>query len=130
MNSFKKSAACLLIMVPAFAASAAAQSELTGCAAKQYDIEKQIDYARTHGNQHRIAGLETALAEVKASCTESGLLAERQEKVREKERKVAERMAELKQAQETGSHDKIMKKEKKLAEAKEELVAAQRALSR
>lgn len=130
MNCLKKVAACLCVAIPAFAASAAEQSELTGCAAKQYDIEKQIDYARTHGNQHRIAGLETALAEVKASCTESGLLAERQEKVREKERKVAERMAELKQAQETGSHDKIMKKQKKLAEAQEELGAAQHALSR
>ncbi len=129
MNCLKKVAACLFVVIPAFAASAAQQSELTGCAAKQYDIEKQIDYARTHGNQHRIAGLETALAEVKASCTESGLLADRQEKIREKERKVAARMAELNQAKATGDHDKIMKKEKKLAEAKEELVAAQRALS-
>lgn len=103
---------------------------LTGCKAKQAEIENQISWAKAHNNLSQISGLEQALKEVQEHCTDSQLYAERQEKVREKERKVADREEELRSAKETGNMDKIRKKQKKLAEAHYELAEAKDALSR
>lgn len=50
-------------------------------------------------NAHRVAGLQTVLAEVNARCTDDGLRADREAKIKEKQAKVAERQAELKEAQ-------------------------------
>ncbi|EIY5101838.1 DUF1090 domain-containing protein [Klebsiella sp. JB_Kp018] len=111
--------------VPALAANPAA----TGCEAKRQDIEQQIRYARSNGNDHRIAGLEKALSEVNAHCTDSGLRAEREADVREKTRKVTEREQELAEARADGRADKIRKKERKLDEARAELEEARAALT-
>lgn len=96
-----------------------------GCAAKEQEIQQQIDYATQHGNSQRVAGLKTALDEVQAHCTDAGLQAERQKKIEEKQHKVSERRQELKEAQQTGKLDKITKKQQKLAEAEAELKQAQ-----
>ena len=53
----------LLVLSPAFSVSANPQ-HATGCEAKRQDIEKQINYARTHGNKRRLSGLEKSLAEL------------------------------------------------------------------
>ncbi|HBZ8092993.1 DUF1090 domain-containing protein [Klebsiella variicola] len=111
--------------VPALAANPAA----TGCEAKRQDIEQQIRYALSNGNDHRIAGLEKALSEVNAHCTDSGLRAEREADVREKTRKVTEREQELAEARADGRADKIRKKERKLDEARAELEEARAALT-
>ncbi|TQI82378.1 uncharacterized protein DUF1090 [Serratia fonticola] len=115
----------LLLALPLFALSAFSQAAVETCATKAQDIQTQIDYATQHGNTHRVAGLEKALSEVQAHCTEAGLAADRQKKIAEKQSKVAEREQELKEAQQTGKADKIAKKQKKLAEAQAELKAAQ-----
>lgn len=111
--------------VPALTANPAA----TGCEAKRQYIEQQIRYARSNGNDHRIAGLEKALSEVNAHCTDSGLRAEREADVREKTRKVTEREQELAEARADGRADKIRKKERKLDEARAELEEARAALT-
>jgi Protein of unknown function (DUF1090) len=118
----------LLLALPATAAFA--QSGLTGCAAKKADIEQQIDYAKAHNNSHRVAGLEKALAEVSANCTDASLRAQREADVRKKEQKVTEREQELTEAQGSGRADKIKKKQEKLEDAKEELNAAKAELDK
>ncbi len=119
---------CLFLTVSAFVVHADVQHELTGCAAKKHEIQQQIDYAKTDGNERRVRGLEKALAEVNDNCTDESLLRERQIKVQEKERTVSERITELEEAKETGRRDKINNKQKKLEEAKQELAEAKAAL--
>ena len=92
---------------------------------KQQEIQKQIDEARAHKNQNRVDGLEKALRENKAHCTDAGLKAENQKRVEEKREKVAEREQELKEVQAKGDHEKIIKKQQKLEEAKSELKEAE-----
>ncbi|MFC3394310.1 DUF1090 domain-containing protein [Brenneria rubrifaciens] len=91
------------------------------CLQKEQAIQRQIDNARQHGNAQRIAGLEQALAGVKAHCTDEGLAAERREKIAEQQQEVAERQHELNQSRQKGDAEKILKREKKLAEAEREL---------
>lgn len=114
----------------AFTIEGQAADELTGCAAKRDEIQRQIDYARAHNNLHQVAGLQAALTENATHCTEAGLLRDRQNKVTEKERKVAERDAEVRNAKETGNAKKIKQKEKKAAQARDELAEAEAELRR
>ncbi|EAV8528487.1 DUF1090 domain-containing protein [Salmonella enterica] len=101
----------------------------TGCTAKRLEVENQISYAREHNNTHQIAGLQKALREINEHCTDPQLMKQRQLKVEEKNRKVAERQAELEQARETGNPKKMAQKQKKLDHAREELQDARNALS-
>lgn len=110
---------------PAFASSA-----LTGCAAKEQNIQRQITEAKKYGNTHRVAGLEKAHSEVLAHCNDGALKKEREANVHDKEAKVAERVQELSEAKASGRSDKIAKKEKKLEEAREELREAQAELTK
>lgn len=130
MRYIKTTLACLTITGSLLSITAHASSELNGCAAKEHEIQQQIDYATQHGNHHRLSGLEKALSELRQNCTDEKLTLERKHKIAEKERKVNERMAELDRAKETGSTDKIRKKEKKLQEAKSELLEAQNELNK
>ncbi|HFT1963356.1 TPA: DUF1090 domain-containing protein [Enterobacter ludwigii] len=118
----------LLMLAPALSAVAAIPVA-TGCEAKRQDIEKQLNYARANGNDHRTAGLEKALAEVNAHCTDSGLRAEREADVREKTRKATAREQALAEARADGRADNIRKKERKLDEARAELEEARAALT-
>ncbi|GAA3899278.1 MULTISPECIES: DUF1090 domain-containing protein [Gibbsiella] len=116
----------LLLALPLLACSSLSFAALEGgCAKKAQDIQTQIDYANQHGNTHRVAGLKTALSEVQAHCTESGLQAERQQDIKDKQHKVSERQRELAEAEQKGDKDKIAKKQEKLAEAQKELQQAQ-----
>ncbi|HHX3384023.1 TPA: DUF1090 domain-containing protein [Salmonella enterica] len=124
------SVACSMIISCFLLPFSAGASKLAGCAAKRADIENQLRYAREHNNTHQISRLQTALDNNKASCTDAGLLLERQHKVAEKQRKVAEREQELAIAGETGDQEKIKQKEKKLTRAKKELAEAQSMLTR
>lgn len=119
----------LLILVPVYSTLAATKTA-TGCEAKRQNIEQQIVYARTHGNNHRIAGLEKALSELNANCTNEGLRAERESDIRKKERKVEERRQELAEAQTDGRKDKISNKLRKLEQAQGELKEARSKLTK
>jgi hypothetical protein len=103
---------------------------LKGCAAKQHDIETQLEQARAHGNSHQQKGLETALAQVKAHCTDALLRQEREQKITKAQHEVKEREADLQTATQKGDQDKIAKRKSKLAEAQHELQAAQAELDK
>ncbi|EJF88663.1 DUF1090 domain-containing protein [Bartonella tamiae] len=112
------------VMVLALGHVASAQPALKGCAAKQKDIQTQLDYARKYNNKYEISGLEKALKENMRHCTDAKLTEKRQEKVAEKRQKVLKREAELSEAKAKGNPKKIEKKIKKLNEAKRELDSA------
>ena len=125
MKPCKTTLAGLLLLTTVSSVHAA-----TDCEAKRLDIEQQIDYARANDNKHRIAGLEKALSEVKAHCTDEGLRAEREVRVKEKENKVEEHRRELAEAQADGRADKVAKKQSKLEEAQAELDEARSMINR
>lgn len=118
-------ATCTLIPALLFTSASFAAPQPESCATKQQEIQKQIDEARLHKNQNRIEGLEKALRENKAHCTDAGLKAENQKRIDEQRKKVSEREQELKEAQAKGDHDKIIKKQQKLEEAQSELKHAE-----
>lgn len=104
----------------------AAQPEpgLTGCAAKRSAIENQLSEARAHNNSAQVAGLEKALSEVTANCTDSSLRKEREQKVLDARHEVNQRTKDLDKAMKKGDSEKINKRKEKLAEAKKELQEA------
>ncbi|HXR01372.1 MAG TPA: DUF1090 domain-containing protein [Pseudomonas sp.] len=111
--------ACGLLAAPLFAAEQA--PELTGCAAKRQDISTQIEQAKAAGNSSQQAGLEKALSEVSAHCTDAGLLKAQENKVLDAKREVSQRQADLDKAIKKGDADKINKRKDKLAESRKEL---------
>ncbi|QHM72515.1 DUF1090 domain-containing protein [Mixta intestinalis] len=103
------------------------QAAGTLCMQKEKDIEREISHAQQHDNQRRVNGLERALTEVRASCTDEKLKAAHQENIEAKQREVAEREKDLKDAQDDGDEEKIAKRQRKLQEEREELKALQSA---
>lgn len=100
----------------------------TLCEQKVQSIQQEIDMAKKHDNQRRVTGLERALTETRANCSDAGLKEAHQEKIKQLENKVAEREQELKQEKAEGNDTKkIAKREKKLAEAQHELKEEQAA---
>lgn len=98
--------------------------EVKGCAAKQLQINSQIDQARAHGTSDQLAGLEKALAENRSHCTDAGLQKERENKVLDARRDVAKRQADLDKAMKKGDPDKINSRKDKLAASRKELQEA------
>ena len=94
----------IALAVSLFALSAGSYAT-TLCQEKEQNILKEISYAEKHQNQNRIDGLNKALSEVRANCSDSQLRADHQKKI----------------AKQKGDADKIAKRERKLAEAQEEL---------
>lgn len=73
----------------------------------------------------QIAGLEKALSEVNANCTPELVAKEKQEKLNKLQKKVDERVADLKKAEASGKSKKIEKAKKKLEEAEKNYQEAQ-----
>lgn len=113
---------CGLLAAPLMAAEPA--PELTGCAAKKHEISQQLEQARAHGNSNQVAGLEKALSEVTANCTDSGLKKERETKVLDAKHEVSKRQADLDKAMKRGDPERIDKRKNKLAESRKELQEA------
>lgn len=103
--------------------SAAQASSL--CSEKEQDIQREIGYAEKHQNQSRVDGLNKALKEVRANCTDSSLRVAHQKKITEQKAEITERKADLNEARAKGDADKISKREQKLAEAEHELKTLQ-----
>lgn len=100
----------------------------TLCQQKEQSIQQEIEMAKKHDNQRRVNGLERALTETHANCSDAGLNEAHQQKIKQHENKVTEREQELKQEKAEGNdRDKIAKREKKLAEAQHELKEVQAA---
>ncbi|PND31101.1 hypothetical protein A6B37_22110 [Achromobacter sp. HZ01] len=123
-------AAAAAAALGALPAQAADCSAARGCAAKFCHIENDIAAAQAQNNTRREAGLRKALAEARASCTDSRLQDSREAKVRDKQAEVAERESELKAARAKGKQDKIDKAQRKLDEARAEYDAALAELNR
>jgi hypothetical protein len=117
-----------ILAAPAFAADPA--PDLTGCAAKRQDISTQLEQARAAGNSNQQAGLEKALSEATANCTDAGLLKEREQKVFDAKREVSRRQADLNKAMSKGDPEKIDKRKEKLAQSRKELQDAQTELEK
>ena len=107
------------LTTPLLAAETAPQ--LTGCAAKRQAISLLIEQAKAHGNSEQQAGLEKALSEVTAHCTDASLKKERENKVLDAKHEVSRRQADLDKAMKKGDADKINKRKDKLAESRKEL---------
>jgi hypothetical protein len=120
--------ACGLLAAPLFAAEQ--PPELSGCAAKRQEISTQIEQAKAAGNGDQQSGLEKALSEVTANCTDAGLLKQQEQKVLDAKREVSRRQADLNKAMSKGDPDKINKRKDKLAESRKELQDAQEELEK
>nr|WP_318384293.1 DUF1090 domain-containing protein [uncultured Enterobacter sp.] len=105
-----------------FSLSAASQA-VSLCQEKEQDIKKEITYAEKHNNQSRIDGLNKALREVRANCTDSKLRADHQKKIAGQKEEIAERKQDLREAKQKGDAEKVTKREHKLKEAQDELKA-------
>jgi DNA-binding NarL/FixJ family response regulator len=101
-------------------------AQTSGCDAKRASIEKEIAYAQTHGNAKRVDGLETALAQMNANCTDAVLRSDAQRKVAAAEKKLSEREHDLQEAKAKGkSAKKIAERQHKVDEAHAELEKVQ-----
>lgn len=118
--------ACGFLAAPVFAAEQA--PEPSGCAAKRQDITTQLENAKAAGNTSRQAGLEKALSEVSANCTDADLLKQQEQKVLDAKREVSRRQADLNKAMSKGDPEKIDKRKDKLAESRKELQEEQEKL--
>ncbi|AYC31161.1 DUF1090 domain-containing protein [Pseudomonas cavernae] len=101
-----------------------------GCAAKRQALEQRIEVARSAGNSAQQAGLEKALAEVTAHCSDAGLQRDREAKVAKYRAEVSQREADLSEAKAKGDPEKIARRQAKLAEARAELRATEQDLQR
>ena len=95
------------------------------CSEKEQDIQREIGYAEKHQNKSRVEGLNKALKEVRANCTDSSLRAAHQKKINEQKAEVSERKASLQEARQKGDAEKISKQEQKLNESEHELKTLQ-----
>ncbi|MBA1230998.1 DUF1090 domain-containing protein [Pseudomonas viridiflava] len=120
-------ASCTLLATPLLAADQAPPSE---CLLKSQEISSKIQDAKTEGNKAEQTGLEKALAEVNANCTETSLLKQREQKVLDAKREVSRRQTDLNKAMDKGDPEKINKRKDKLAESRKELQDAQAELEK
>lgn len=126
MNLRLRHLALVLLMLAASAVTAPASAQdtpLRGCAAKKQSIERELAYAREHNNSSRVRGLERALAAA-SDCDDAKLQREREDKIRDAEKKVKEREEELAEEKAEGKRKDIQKAERKLKEAQDDLAAA------
>lgn len=112
----------LLLGLALFSLSGSLMAAESLCQQKEQDIQHEIAMAKQHNNQRRVNGLERALTEVRANCSDNKLKASHQARIKAQREKVAERERELKEERQDGdAKEKIAKRERKLEEARQEL---------
>ncbi|HIG8799002.1 TPA: DUF1090 domain-containing protein [Raoultella terrigena] len=110
----------LILVLTSLSSSAFA---ISPCQEKEQDIQREISYAEKHHNQNRIDGLNKALREVQAHCSDSKLKADHQQKIAKQREEISERQRDLREAEQKGDAEKISKRQHKLDEAQQELKA-------
>lgn len=96
-----------------------------GCDAKRASLQKEIEYARAHGNAKRIDGLETALRQVNAHCTDASLRRDSERKIASAQKRLDEREKDLQEAKDQGKNaKKIADRQRKVDEAHADLERA------
>lgn len=94
------------------------------CVDKKHQIEQELDYAKQHQQTHRVNGLEQALANLNANCSDDRLKKEHQDKIDEKQHKLNKANTELQKAiDDKKSASKIQDKKNKVNKAQSELDA-------
>ncbi|HVI53744.1 MAG TPA: DUF1090 domain-containing protein [Luteibacter sp.] len=100
-------------------------AQSSGCDAKRQSIETEIAYAQNHDNTSRVRGLQTALAEVTAHCTEASLQSAANNRIAKARDHVTEKAHELQEAKAQGkSPKKIADRQRKLDQAHADLEQA------
>ena len=117
-----------LVATPLFASELPPQD--SGCVAKSQEISTRLEEAKAEGNKQEQAGLEKALGEVNANCSEATLVKQHEQKVLDAKREVSRRQADLNKAMTKGDPEKINKRKDKLAESRKELQDAQTELEK
>lgn len=77
----------LLLGMVLFSLSGSLMAAQSLCQQKEQDIQREIEMAQKHNNQRRVNGLERALTEVRAGCTDKKLKASHLEKLTLRSRK-------------------------------------------
>ena len=119
---------CALLATPLYAAEEAPPP--SECLVKSQEISSKIQDAKSDGNKNQQIGLEKALSEVNANCTETSLLKQREQKVLDAKREVSRRQTDLNKAMTKGDPERINKPKDKLAESRKELQDAQAELEK
>jgi len=101
--------------------AALAQPVHATCESKRADISRDIDHAKAKGQTNRARGLEKALRETQANCSDAELAKEHAARIARQEKRFAERQRDLDKAREQGKAGKIADREAKLAKEKAEL---------
>ena len=128
MNRLSKTALTLLVALAASASTtaSAADTQLTGCAAKRESIRSELRQAQEQGLSDKVAGLTRALDEVNAHCRDNVLVERHNKKVLKAQAKVNQTERSLRLAQEANKQPKkIAKLEGKLEKARADLAALQ-----
>lgn len=94
------------------------------CQEKIQEIQRQLEFAQQHNNQHRVNHLNIALEQTQHHCRDHNLQYEYQKKIEQKQRKVQHVQDELTQAEQKGNKRKIAQKREKLRHAQWELEQA------
>ena len=81
--------ATLGIALIAFCGMSLASDDFAGgCKRKEQAIETKMEYARKHGNQEQLRGLEEALSQVRRWCSDGTLRSKAELNILEKQDKV------------------------------------------
>ncbi len=130
----KRVSPLVLLLACTLAPSALLAAEMSApvpeCLLKSQDISSKLQQAKADGDKRQQAGLEKALSEANANCSETSLLKQREQKVLEAKREVSRRQTDLNQAMAKGDPEKINKRKDKLAESRKELLEAQAELEK
>lgn len=130
----KRFSPLLLLLACTFTPPALLAAEMppppSECLIKSQEISSKIQEAKAEGNKRQQAGLEKALSETNANCSEASLVKQREQKVLDAKREVSRRQTDLNQAMAKGDPEKINKRKDKLAESRKELLDAQAELEK
>lgn len=99
------------------------------CDQKASELERQIQYAKEAGNNHRVAGLEKALSAVRKNCTDAGLIREMKHDIAEQEDDIDEILEDIREKESEGRYDKVKSLERKLERERAELEHLRQELS-
>ena len=125
INMLKNSVLFAIVAVVGMGSMAYADacSDLTGCAKKECEINKQLSIAKSVKNSGETARLSMVLKKVKATCTEESVAAKDDRKTEKLERKIAEKKEDMVEHQEDlaeakakGKAEKVMKYQHKIEE--------------
>ncbi|MFZ4878223.1 DUF1090 domain-containing protein [Janthinobacterium sp. Mn2066] len=116
----------LLLAIGASAGASAADTPLTGCAAKRDNISTELRLAKEKGYADKITGLQRALDEVNAHCRDDALSQRHQQRIAKAQAKVSQTERSLRLAEEANKEPKkIAKLKGKLQKAQSDLAALQ-----